>query len=81
MPVRRYRSVEEMEDAAWMDPSDPQLWPTIREVWRLAERMSPRRFPRGVYKNRSIEEANERAEAWERDSDVAPAAPGSRQGP
>jgi len=66
--VRRLRSLDEAEEAAWVNPGDPRLWSTIREVWRLADRLAPIRFPPGVYRHRSIEEANAQAEAWEREA-------------
>jgi hypothetical protein len=37
----------------------------IAAVWRLAARLAPQRFPPGVYRHRSIEEANRQAEEWE----------------
>jgi hypothetical protein len=65
MPVRRLRSLQEAEESVWLDRADPRLVPTIREVWRLADRMSPPSYPPGVYKHRSIEELNAQTEAWE----------------
>lgn len=65
MPVRKFRSVEEMPEAGWMDPDDPGLIDAIRECWALAAKLSPIRFPPGVYKRRSIEELNAATEAWE----------------
>jgi hypothetical protein len=65
MPVRRFRSVEEMEGAVWMDRDDPRLWPTIASVWRLSERLCPMRFPPGLYRHRSIEEMNRQTEVWQ----------------
>ena len=63
MPVRRLRTLEEAEQAVWMASDDPLLWPTIVEVWESAERMSPRRYPPGVRKFRSIEALNAAREA------------------
>jgi hypothetical protein len=65
MPVRRYRSLEEMEDSVWIDRDDPRLWPTIASVWALSARLFPVRFPPGLYKHRSIEDANRLTEQWE----------------
>ncbi len=67
MPVRRLHSLDEAESAAWVEPGDPRLWVTIREVWRLADRLAPIRYPPGVYRHRNIEDANAQTEAWERD--------------
>lgn len=66
MPVRRFRSVADMEDTVWLERDDPQLWATIRAVWALADRLHPVRFPPGVYRHRTIEDLNAQTEAWER---------------
>ena len=55
MPVRKFRSVEDMKPT-WRKPGDPMLYRAIASVWELARRTNPRRFPRGVYRYRSIEE-------------------------
>ncbi len=67
MPVRKFRSVEEMEDDRWKwkEPDSPALWRAIRTVWELARRTSCRRYPAGVYRHRSVEELNRQTEEWE----------------
>lgn len=67
MTVRKFRDVREMEDAPWRQPGDPFLWRAIAGVWSFAERTCPRRYPPGVYKHRSIEEAERLREQWEDD--------------
>jgi hypothetical protein len=64
MPVKKYRDVSEMEDN-WHEPGDPGLFKAIRAVWKLAARTTEPRFPPGVYKHRSIEEAHALEQAWE----------------
>ena len=66
MPVRKFKRVEEMDRASWLAPDDPALLRRIAYVWTLARKMSPRRFPPGVYKHRSIEALNEQCAEWER---------------
>ncbi|HSL83033.1 MAG TPA: hypothetical protein VLF66_09660 [Thermoanaerobaculia bacterium] len=66
MPVKRFRDVSEMEGNTWYEPGDPRLFAAIRAVWDLAARTMRPRFPPGVYKHRSIEEANELREEWDR---------------
>jgi hypothetical protein len=71
MPVRKYRSVEEMPDVATShDAGDPAIPPKIRYLWRLSEQLLwpvGTCIPRGVRKYRSIEEANADRERWEQD--------------
>ena len=64
MPVRKFRSLEEMEDSVWRSPDDPLLARAIAEVWEFAEITCPQRFPPGVHKHRSIEEAQRLREQW-----------------
>lgn len=64
MPVRKFRSVEEMSRPNWRQPGDPALYRAIAFVWDLARRTNPRRFPPGVHKFRSIEEMDRARERW-----------------
>jgi hypothetical protein len=65
MPLRRFRSLEEMEDSLWRSPGDPELWRAIERVWDFAERTCPRRLPPGVHKHRSLDEAQALRHEWE----------------
>lgn len=65
MPVRRFRSLEEMGDSLWREPGDPELWRAMQRVWRFAAETCPLRFPPGVYRHRSIEEAKRLREVWD----------------
>ena len=60
MPLRRFRSVEEMNEPVWREPGDPELYRAIRAVWERGLRTHPRRFTPGLRKFRSIEEM----QAW-----------------
>jgi hypothetical protein len=65
MPVRKFRSLQEMEDALWRPSDDPSLAVAIARVWSFADRTCPRRFPPGVYRHRSVEDAQRLRDAWE----------------
>jgi hypothetical protein len=69
MPVRKYRSVEDMPDMALAhDAGDPAIPRKIRYLWELSEALlSPvgTCIPRGVRKYRSIEEAQADRDRWE----------------
>ncbi|CAN5741839.1 hypothetical protein BH24ACI5_BH24ACI5_26430 [soil metagenome] len=56
MPVRKFRSVEVMNDTVWRTPGDPALYRTMAALWQLARQRGPRRFPPGVHKGRLLEE-------------------------
>lgn len=69
MPIRRFHSLKEAEESVWFDADDPRLWPTIRTVWELAARLSPRRFPSGVYRHRTIADLNRQTREWDSTDD------------
>ncbi len=64
MPIKKDKDVSEMEEV-WYEPGDPRLFVAIRTTWRLAQMILRPHFPPGVYKHRSIEEANGLREAWD----------------
>ena len=66
MPIRKFRSVEEMEGNTWHEPGSPELFRAIKATWDFAERTLRPRFPPGVYKHRSIEDAQKLRDEWER---------------
>lgn len=76
MPVRKYRSVEEMPDDTWRKPGDPMLYRAIRQVWDFGRRTSRRRYPPGVYRFRSVEDMDAAQCEWERRAET-PAGPGA----
>jgi hypothetical protein len=65
MPVRKFRSVEEMPGATWYEPGDPRLFAAMRRLWDMTHLTLEPRFPPGVHKNRSVEEMNARQDAWD----------------
>ena len=65
MPVRKFRSVEEMPGPPALPPLDPTNLRSALSLMEVAYRLCPWRFPPGVHKFRSIEEANARRDEWE----------------
>jgi hypothetical protein len=65
MPVRKIRNLQEMEDSLWYKPGSPELLRAIDAVWKFAERTCPQRFPPGVYRHRTIEDAQRQRDLWE----------------
>lgn len=56
MPVQKFRSIEEMNKA----PAPESRLPDFERFLRLCRRywmIAPKRYPRGVFKFRTIEEA------------------------
>src|SRR2546427_10839288 len=54
MPIRRFRSVEEMNQPVWRKPGE--LYQAIKATWDFGLRTQKRRFQPGVRRYRSIEE-------------------------
>jgi hypothetical protein len=65
MPVRKFRTLLKAEHSLWYETSDPRLWKAIASVWDFGRRTTGYRFPPGVYKLRSVEEANKLHDEWE----------------
>ena len=58
MPIRKFRSVEEMNRPNWRKPGSPELYLAIERVWTFGQRTNHYRFQPGVYRYRSIEDMN-----------------------
>jgi hypothetical protein len=56
MPVRKFRSVEEMNTPVWRCAGDPELFRAIASVWEFGRRSRSRAFLPGVRKFRSVVE-------------------------
>ena len=64
MPIKKFRDVSEMKATAYR-PGSAELLAATRYVWSLSERICPLRFPPGVYKHRSIEDAEALRKQWQ----------------
>ena len=65
MPIRKFRSVEEMNQPCWRLPGDPALYAAIAGIWTAGARLQRRQFPPGVHRHRSIEELDALVERWQ----------------
>lgn len=66
MPLRKYRSVEDMPPVARLEPRNPGNLRIACELSELAYRLRPWRFVPGVRKFPSIAVASEHRDEWER---------------
>jgi len=64
MPVRKFRSIEEMKGEVWRRPGDPALFRAMARLWEIGVRTSRRCYPPGVHKHRSLEEMQAVQETW-----------------
>lgn len=65
MPVRKFRSIEEMGGPVWFEPGDPALYRALRQLWGVARRTLRPRFPPGLHRHPSIETMNSLQERWD----------------
>jgi hypothetical protein len=66
MAIKKFRSIEEMDELrreAWCDKPDAAYFERVGRLWELGSRISPRTFPKGVFKFRSLEEAQAQRDA------------------
>jgi len=62
MPVHKFRSLEEAERALWRPPFDPDNLRIAASVTTLAMGLARMTLPKGVFKFRSLEEADRERE-------------------
>lgn len=64
MPVKKFRDVSEMKAAPY-PPESVELATATRHAWALSRQICPLHFPPGVYKHRSIDEAEALRRRWQ----------------
>lgn len=67
MPVKKFRDISEIEEPTY-EPGSRRLYEVIRYVWGLSDLVCPLRFPEGVFRHRSIEDADALREQWEEEN-------------
>lgn len=68
MPVRKFRSIEEMnaaDDDRWLPPGDAKILDRATSFFAMWSSMIPMGAPRGVRKYRTADEADADRERWE----------------
>ncbi|MBI1930716.1 hypothetical protein HYR99_41530 [Candidatus Poribacteria bacterium] len=65
MPVYKYKTFEEAESALWNFHPNAAYFNQVAELWKFANQLCPITYPQGIFKYRSIEEANQQRDEWE----------------
>ena len=65
MPVYKYKTFEEADRALWNFHPDETYYQQVAALWRFANKLSPISYPKGIFKFRSIEEANKHRDEFE----------------
>jgi len=58
MPVQKFKTFEEAEKALWNFKPDDAYLARIAELWDFATKLNPISYPKGIFKFKTIEEAN-----------------------
>ena len=64
MPVQKFKSFEDAEKALWNYEPDDAYFQRVRRLFEFAEKLNPIRCPHGIFKFKTIEEANRHREKW-----------------
>jgi len=59
MPIFKYHSFKEAEKSLWNFHPDEEYLQKVAELWKFAAELYPIEYPKGIFKFKSIEEANE----------------------
>lgn len=65
MPVQKFKTFEDAEQALWNFKPDEEFLKRIAELWEFANELNPIEYPRGIFKFKTIEEANQHREQIE----------------
>lgn len=65
MPVFKYKTFEEAERVFWNFHPDEEYLSKVAELWDFANKLCPISCRKGIFKYRSIEEANKQRDAWD----------------
>lgn len=57
MPVQKFRTLDEAREALWGEPGSAEHLRRVAWLWAFGRKLQPRRYPPGVHRYRSIEEA------------------------
>lgn len=65
MPIYKYKSFEAAERALWNFHPDAAYYKKVAELWAFANKLCPIKYPRGIFKFRTLEEANRHRDEFE----------------
>jgi hypothetical protein len=66
MPVQKFKTFEEAEKALWNFQPDEAYFARVAELWDFANKLNPISYPKGIFKFKTMEEANKHRDELER---------------
>ncbi|UCH97303.1 MAG: hypothetical protein JSV88_10745 [Candidatus Aminicenantes bacterium] len=65
MPIQKFKTFEEAEKALITYYPDEAYYKRVAQLWDFANKLNPISWPRGIFKFKTIEEANKHREEIE----------------
>jgi hypothetical protein len=65
MPIQKFKTFDDAEKALWNFHPDDNYYRRVAELWDFANKLNPITHPRGIFKFKTIEEANQHREQIE----------------
>ena len=65
MPVYKYRTFDDAKKSQWVFNTDAAYFNSVRELFKIAYRLNPVKYPKGIFLYKTFEEANEQRLQWE----------------
>jgi hypothetical protein len=65
MPVEKFESFEDAREALWGESGDPRHLRRVAWLWAFSARLHRSRFPPGIHRYATIEEAKRQRDEWE----------------
>ena len=64
MPVQKFKTFLEAEEALWQYEPDEAYYKSIKELFILSQKLNPTQFPKGIFKFKTLKEANQQKMEW-----------------
>ncbi len=65
MPIYKFKTFEEAEQALWNLNPDEKYYNRVAELWEFENELSQINYPKGIFKFKTIEDANKHREMIE----------------
>lgn len=65
MPVYKFKTFYDASRAQWNFYPDAAYLKNVSDLWNFANKLSPMVYPQGIFKYRTLEDANKERQKWE----------------
>ena len=62
--IQKFKTLEDADKALFCFNPDRSYYERVARLWDFVDWICPRKYPPGVFRYRSIEEANRQADEW-----------------